>query len=298
MDGQGLWRGGDKPFFAERIRQGDASQQPTDVKNAASIPLQQTAASKPRKISVKSVKKGRKKSAKRTVSTDVISALGDFYRSHDQSPWETNDGWSTMTSSSLGNGSVHGVTVHDGRALKLNLSSNNLSGPIPPSIAVFTDIQYLYLQRNVLTGAIPSEVFQLCSLKSLILSSNQLNGELPAAVSSCVKLEYLILSDNALVGHIPSDVSELHCLVALDLSGNQLIGPIPDLSDCSALGTLDLSNNRLSGGVPVLSGLLDLKAVDVRHNCLDADASSGIATAAGMEEALPFKFNFMPQQVD
>jgi hypothetical protein len=301
-----IHRGGenDKPWFADKAKlASEASEANGEVKT-----LKTVAATQRRKVSSSTAKKGKKGSSKRSVSAAVISALKDVYRSHEISPWDTQDGWSAMTSISLGNGGVHGATFRDGRFLtKLNLSSNNLTGSIPPSIAALTEVQYLYLQRNALSGSIPDEVFALSNLKSLILSSNKLEGEIPASLGGCTNLEYLILSDNSLVGEMPTALSQLRCLIALDLSGNRLTGEILRISwsYCTKLETLDLSSNLFTGRLPELSECTNLKTVDVRYNSLEVLSEHGLFSAdaaevptAGGEEAhvkTHVKCHFLPQ---
>ena len=85
-----------------------------------------------------------------------------------------------------------------GRVTGLILSSNNLSGIIPPDLARLDALEHLRLDDNMLTGEIPSELGGLVNLRSLMLNDNQLTGEVPAALVSLVDLWQLQLASNQL----------------------------------------------------------------------------------------------------
>ena len=61
----------------------------------------------------------------------------------------------------------------------LNLSANNISGSIPPELGSLINLNYLYLQNNDLSGVIPSTFGNLIKLKRLKLYANQLTGDIP-----------------------------------------------------------------------------------------------------------------------
>ncbi|GJR92362.1 probable inactive receptor kinase [Tanacetum coccineum] len=61
---------------------------------------------------------------------------------------------------------------------QLDLSSNNFSGPISPSLADLVLLESLQLQENRLTGQIPP--FDQPSLKELNVSNNNLSGPIPS----------------------------------------------------------------------------------------------------------------------
>jgi Leucine-rich repeat (LRR) protein len=64
----------------------------------------------------------------------------------------------------------------------LNLSSNQLTGSIPPEIGNLTNLEWLVLGSNELTGSIPSEIGNLTNLIILYLNNNQLTGEIPESI--------------------------------------------------------------------------------------------------------------------
>ena len=66
--------------------------------------------------------------------------------------------------------SGHGVTTNtDGRVTVLDLSENQLTGPIPAALGDLTNLERLDLSDNELTGPIPAELGGLSNLEWLAL---------------------------------------------------------------------------------------------------------------------------------
>ncbi|XP_074336544.1 LRR receptor-like serine/threonine-protein kinase FLS2 [Apium graveolens] len=61
----------------------------------------------------------------------------------------------------------------------LNLSSNQLDGPLPKSLASLRNLSSLDLSQNKFTGTIPDNFSSISTLKNLNLSFNQLEGRVP-----------------------------------------------------------------------------------------------------------------------
>uniref|UniRef100_A0A2N9FVU3 Leucine-rich repeat-containing N-terminal plant-type domain-containing protein n=1 Tax=Fagus sylvatica TaxID=28930 RepID=A0A2N9FVU3_FAGSY len=61
----------------------------------------------------------------------------------------------------------------------IDLSCNNLDGPIPEDIGVLKSLYILNLSHNAFTDQIPPSLGKLSQLESLDLSSNKLTGEIP-----------------------------------------------------------------------------------------------------------------------
>ncbi|KAE8732894.1 Detected protein of unknown function [Hibiscus syriacus] len=136
--------------------------------------------------------------------------------------------------------------------LRLSLSHNNLSGPIPPQVIGLSSLSIgLDLSSNFLTDELPFEVGKLKNLGVLDVSQNRLSGLLPNNLDSCVSLVKLLLNDNLFEGSIPSSLSSLRGLEALDVSDNNLSGGVPEfLVTFKALKYLNLSFNDFEGVVP------------------------------------------------
>ncbi|KAM7528629.1 hypothetical protein LguiB_032039 [Lonicera macranthoides] len=132
----------------------------------------------------------------------------------------------------------------------IDLSRNNLSGPIPSThFEDLLKLVYIDLRYNSFEGGIPSSLFVVPSLQKLILSNNHFDGPLAeisnASSSLLVMLE---LSSNKLEGTIPLSFFDLKRLNILSLSSNNLNGTIQleNIQKLVNLTTLDLSYNNLS----------------------------------------------------
>ena len=80
----------------------------------------------------------------------------------------------------------------------LDISNNELDGPLPASIGGMIRLQQLYLGGNNLSGPLPSELADLTWLYRLGLESNPgLSGPLPADMVN-LDLAYLNLGDTGL----------------------------------------------------------------------------------------------------
>ncbi|KAL2340719.1 hypothetical protein Fmac_008659 [Flemingia macrophylla] len=110
---------------------------------------------------------------------------------------------------------------------RLDVSSNNFSGPLPAEISHMYALTFLTLTNNHFSGPIPSELGKLSCLVTLELSYNIFSGRIPPSLGNLSSLLWLTLSDNSLTGEIP-----------------------PELGNCSSMLWLNLANNKLSGKFP------------------------------------------------
>ncbi|MCY4663027.1 MAG: GDSL-type esterase/lipase family protein [Acidimicrobiaceae bacterium] len=109
----------------------------------------------------------------------------------------------------------------------LDLSRNQLSGPIPPALARLTSLTTLSLDNNSLSGLVPAWLGSLSGLRTLQLNSNQLTGPIPVELAGLTDLSQLWLHNNRLWGRVPAELSRLGRL-QLWLNGNDLTGCVPD----------------------------------------------------------------------
>ena len=111
----------------------------------------------------------------------------------------------------------------------LDLSHNDLTGPIPPGIYAEHELD---LSNNRLTGRIPDSLSGR-SFRHLDLSNNQLSGPLPAVEMGTFFGEQgkgqLYLNDNRLTGPIPANYGQFPFMQAIGLGGtNRITGCRPD----------------------------------------------------------------------
>ncbi len=150
---------------------------------------------------------------------DQYIILRELYLSTAGDSWFSNTGWPSAseflmhpTSAPPGSSPLSawaGVFLDvNGCIVKLNLSSNNLSGPIPISIGNLSYLTELWLDDNKLTGKIPTSIGDLTNLELLLLDHNQLQGNIPASIGN-LSLNFLELNDNNLNECYDANLSNL-----------------------------------------------------------------------------------------
>ena len=112
-----------------------------------------------------------------------------------------------------------GVTMENGRVVKLVLQKFGLTGAVPADIGRLSALRTLDLSYNQLTS-VPAEIGQLTSLKVLNLRGNLLTS-LPAEIGQLTSLRTLDLADNQLTS-VPAEIGQLTSLTELYLCNNQL----------------------------------------------------------------------------
>ena len=220
------------------------------------------------------------------------AALVALYEATDGPNWTNNENW--LTDAPLCEWYGVGVTartyrggelVRCSRPARLDLSENDLSGPIPSELGDLASLERLDLSDNDLTGSIPPELGNLDSLERLSLYDNDLTGPIPLELGNLASLEWLTLGYNDLTGPIPLELGNLASLQWLTLSDNALTGPIPpELGNLASLRSLTLSDNALTGPIPPeLGNLASLEWLPLSDNALTGPIPPELGNLASLQ---------------
>ncbi|XP_042010979.1 LRR receptor-like serine/threonine-protein kinase GHR1 [Salvia splendens] len=151
----------------------------------------------------------------------------------------------------------------------LDLSQNQLTGPIPEATAQFLRLNHLNLSCNSLNGPLPKAIARFPKLATLDLSFNGLGGPLLPSLLMSETLAELHLQGNAFSGTIEfSPLFNITNLLAIDLSDNGLSGELPDgFGLITGLERLNVGRNNFSGSLPSsFANLTRLSSLDISGN--------------------------------
>ena len=156
--------------------------------------------------------------------------------------WLTPSAVSTWTGVVVSSGHVSGM---------LNLSYNNLSGPIPREVGNLTGVDYFYFRNNNLTGNIPPEIAGVNNLIYFYLNNNELTGEIPAQLFSQPNIQDIVLYGNHLSGQIPPEIGNATNLRRFMVHNNDLTGELPTtIGGLTHLTHFSVDGNDLFGQLP------------------------------------------------
>ncbi|XP_010515385.1 PREDICTED: protein BRASSINOSTEROID INSENSITIVE 1-like [Camelina sativa] len=184
----------------------------------------------------------------------------------------------------------------------LDLSSNSLSGIVPPSLGSCSLLKSLVLSSNNFSGTLPIDtLLKMRGLKVLDLSFNEFSGKLPESLTNLsASLLTLDLSSNYFSGLILPNLcwNPKNTLQELHLQNNLFTGKIPPtLSNCSELVSLHLSFNYLSGTIPSsLGSLLKLRDVKLWMNMLEGEIPQELMYVKTLE-TLILDFNYLTGEI-
>nr|XP_043636098.1 receptor-like protein 13 [Erigeron canadensis] len=115
----------------------------------------------------------------------------------------------------------------------LDLSSNNLTGEIPPELGRLTQIHVLNLSHNQLTGPIPVSFSNLSNIESMDLSSNRLSGKVPSELTKLNSLAVFNVSNNNLSGRLPDLTAQFGTFSSASYEGNPFLCGQPLEKQCT-----------------------------------------------------------------
>ena len=159
------------------------------------------------------------------------------------------------------------------------LSNNSLRGTIPSSIGNLSDLINFNWNTNKLTGCIPESIGNLTSLNYLRLYSNSLDCTIPASIVKLVHLVIININTNHLTGTIPNYIGDIPGITDLYLYANNLHGPIPDsVGNWPLLVNFEVHYNDLTGTIPYsVGGMRSTELFLVDHNYLSGPLPASIA---------------------
>lgn len=140
--------------------------------------------------------------------------------------------------------------------ISLVLFSNQLEGPLSPSIRRFSTLTQFYITDNLLTGTVP-EVVRSLQIIGFFAGNNLLSGQIPETIYDIANVLVFDFSSNVLLGTIPKINAAIPSPQNFFLGNNLLYGTIPDsLRYAEKALTMDVSENALTGTLPSGLGVL------------------------------------------
>ncbi|GLT63788.1 hypothetical protein SLA2020_363240 [Shorea laevis] len=123
-----------------------------------------------------------------------------------------------------------------------------LEGQFPQGIRKCSSLTGLDLSGNELSGPIPSNISNILPyVTSLDLSSNRFSGEIPKSIANCSFLNTLLLDNNQLTGHIPPQIGLLIRIRTFSVANNLLYGPVPSFAGTNFSSDSFANNSGLCG---------------------------------------------------
>eukprot|EP00257_Ricinus_communis_P014057 XP_015571641.1 leucine-rich repeat extensin-like protein 4 isoform X2 [Ricinus communis] len=107
----------------------------------------------------------------------------------------------------------------------INLANNKFSGTLPASFGIMSSkLKEILFLNNQLTGCIPESVGMFTDMEVLDVSQNALMGHLPDSISCLSQIEVLNLAHNKFSGVLPDLVCSLKSLLNLTVAYNFFSG--------------------------------------------------------------------------
>ncbi|CAH8359388.1 unnamed protein product [Eruca vesicaria subsp. sativa] len=138
-------------------------------------------------------------------------------------------------------------------------------------------LRYIFgldLSNNELSGPIPEELGHLERARSLNLSHNSLVGSIPESFSNLKDIESLDLSFNNLHGPVPIPLTELNSLAVFNVSYNNLSGLVPRGKQFNTFGEDSYFSNPFLCGLPTDRSCDKNSTKELDQESLDVDSET------------------------
>jgi len=165
--------------------------------------------------------------------------------------------------------------------IDLDLSINQLVGPVPANIWSMPNLEVLDMHGNRFVGAIPEIESPHDKLAFVAMQNNTLEWRIPNSINNLINLAHLDVSDNNLVIPFPSTMNELSNLKSLYTGFNSFEEhPVPTfLESMTNLQELSMKQNKLTGTIPTFMGVLvNLQVLDLDYNQLEGSIPSELGS--------------------
>ena len=176
-------------------------------------------------------------------------ALVSLYDATNGANWTNNTNWKVAGRTI---DTWFGVTLANGRVIKLILIGNKLTGNLPPAVGNLSELRQLALYDNLgLTGSLPSTISNLANLELLQIERCNFSGSIPNDIGRLRKLLWFHIFDNKFTDVIPNSICDLTALQSLAFYGNSFNSTIPDsIGKLINLEFFYAANARLKGKIP------------------------------------------------
>jgi len=191
--------------------------------------------------------------------------LALLFLSNGGDTWIDNQNWMTQEHEC----EWYGVScnAYEGMVDEIDLSYNNLSGPMPPELGEMRGLERLILYGNSFDGPLPKELVKLLNLKTLDISDNRMGGTIHKEIHFLENLEILDINTNRFSSTLPSEIALIRGLTKLNVGFNAFSGKLfPEIQNITGLKYINVQKNLMHGRLQVIDGLMDLEYFDFSNN--------------------------------